>query len=335
MTNKHIPIFIHHETGEKPQAGKDNKQQYLKYCIQQAEKYGNEVYLFGDNANKTWASNWIDVKSINSNKWENFLIFFENFSTYPDAWAKGIFHRFFIFEEYAKKHSINSFFVLDSDILVYDNLESVYDWETIDFAAIMPYSNQLGNEIDNELRWTINAGVSFWSISAISSFTSFCVDVYEKHKDILMPKWEFHKKYSYPGGIGEMSLLYLWNNNNQKLKFLNLCCNNFKGGIFNSDINGSENYKKKEFKCSTILGTKKLQKRNEEIYMTTLSGERIKVYNLHFGGDAKMLMKDYFENGRLKPKTYIIYAAYNFKKRIGNSVRKIKRMKNRIYKNIR
>ena len=79
--NKKIPIFVHHETGEKKQAGKDKKQQYLKSCIQKATENGNRVLLFGDETNKTWCNEWIDVKQIHSDKWEKFKKIHRNRST--------------------------------------------------------------------------------------------------------------------------------------------------------------------------------------------------------------------------------------------------------------
>lgn len=323
-----IPIFIHHETGEKKQAGRDNKQNYLKYCIQQAEKFDNKVILFGDNYNKEWCSNWVNINELNPIKWKQFIEVFENYSTYPEKWAKGIFYRFFLFEEYAKLNNIKSFFVLDSDILVYDNLETIYDWKKIDFAAIRPESNQLGDEIENEYRWTINAGVSYWSKVAIEEFTSYCIDMYQNHKDILTQKWDFHKKYTYPGGVCEMSLLYLWIKNNKNIRFLNLAEKKINGGVFNSNIMGNENYIENEFKYSKIIGLKKIYRFDDRLFLKTQNNELLPLYNIHIVGDSKMLMHDYYYYYKLSIKTYIIYLFYNLKKNIALLFRNIKRWKN-------
>ena len=180
--NKKIPVFIHHEIGEKKQAGKDNRQSYLKQCISQAEKFENEIFLFGDNTNESWARNFIDVKDITSEKWDEFTCYFHNYSTYPEAWAKGIFKRFFLFREYVLKNDVKNFFVLDSDVLLYANLSEFSFWDEIDFAAEMPLRQSLKE--NDELRWTICAGVSYWTQQSICDFIDFCIDTYKNKKNL-------------------------------------------------------------------------------------------------------------------------------------------------------
>lgn len=322
---KCIPVFIHHETGEKSQIGKDQRQLYLMLCIRQAEKSGNDVILFGDNGNKDWCNNWINVKDVHLQKWNQFLVAFENLSTYPDAWAKGIFHRFFIFEQYIKEKNINSFFVLDSDILLYADLSQFDIWNGVDFAASIPESNQLGNEIVNNLRWTINAGVSYWTKNSIINFTDFCIDTYTNRKEILKKKWYFHQIHHYPGGICEMSLLYLWVKANPMMKVLNLVNTGILGIVFNSDINGKEGYFKDEFKLITSLGIKKIYFINEMPYLIKKDGSHVIVQNLHFVGVAKLLMEDIYVYKRVRGKTYFYYTLLNTKMRIGRLYRNIKR----------
>lgn len=324
IRKQEIPVFVHHETGEKTQAGKDKKQQYLKYCIAQAEKYQNEVYLFGDNVNKDWCTKWSHVNSITSEKWLRFYEVFENYSTYPDAWAKGIFHRFFLFEEYARRHNIQKFFVLDSDILVYAKLSDILNWGDYDFAAAMPKNQKLGNGIDNNFRCTVNAGLSFWTLEALTDFTSFCIEVYASKKDMLVPKWQFHQKHHYPGGICEMTLLYLWIQNSN-VRFLNIVEKRLNGKVFNSNINGDENYLSGEYKCSIALDTKCLSFKKGEMLMCSVTGDSIPVYNLHFIGDSKMLMYDYYTYGKLTLKTYLQYALRNARRQAGIVLRYIKR----------
>lgn len=324
IKKQEIPIFVHHETGEKAQAGKDQKQQYLKYCIAQAEKYQNEVYLFGDNVNKDWCEKWVHVNSIFSEKWKCFLNVFENYSTYPDAWAKGIFHRFFLFEEYARENNINQFFVLDSDMLVYAKLADIQAWDAYDFAAAMPYHQKLGNDIENNLRWTINAGLSYWTLEALADFTSFCIEAFTSKKDMLLKKWDFHQKYHYPGGICEMSLIYLWVQEH-KIRFCNIVEKLINGKAFNSDVNGKENYYRNDYKCSITLNTKCLFFKNGELVMKTFAGDFVPVYNLHFIGDSKMLMHDYYTYGKLTIKTYLRYALRNARKQAGILYRRCKR----------
>ena len=93
-----IPIFIYHESDQKPSKGLGKKQSYLKYILKQAESLNARVILFGDESNKEWAAEWYSATSFKSRKWRRFEESFVNLSDYPDEWAKGIFKRFFIVE---------------------------------------------------------------------------------------------------------------------------------------------------------------------------------------------------------------------------------------------
>ena len=320
-----MPVFVHHETGEKKQAGRDKKQQYLKACITTAKESENRVILFGDQTNKEWCDEWVDVKSIRSEKWTRFKSVHENMSTYPDAWALGIFRRFFLFEQYAIDNNISEFFVLDSDILLYEKVADLYDWENVDFAAIIPEVQQLGNEISNELRWTINLGTSYWTIEALSSFLDYCIDTYSNHKDLLQKKWSFHQKYKYPGGVCEMSLAYLWVNATANLRVLNLANPKSNIMLFNGDVNGRENYKRNEFAWNPFLGIKKIRFKNSKPFLKKSSGEYVRVANLHFIGNSKLLMSDYAEKEHIGVNTRGIYVMYSIKRHGGNFYRKIRR----------
>lgn len=43
--NKEIPVLVHHELNAKPQTGGGKNQLYVKYCIEQAERYNKRVIL--------------------------------------------------------------------------------------------------------------------------------------------------------------------------------------------------------------------------------------------------------------------------------------------------
>lgn len=48
------------------------------------------------------------------------------------------------------------------------------------------------------------------TITTLKEFINFCIEIYENRKELLLEKWNAHKDYILPGGICEMSLLYLW-----------------------------------------------------------------------------------------------------------------------------
>lgn len=320
LCNK-IPIFIHHEIGQKKQAGKDKQQFYLKYCISQAEKFGNEVLLFGDYSNKNWTKKFVNVNEISSKKWDEFVCCFENYSTYPDAWAKGIFKRFFLFREYVLTNNIQYFFVLDSDILLYTNLSELNFWNTIDFAGEIPLRQNLIN--DDGFRWTICAGVSYWTKNSICEFVDFCIYTYKDNKHLLLRKWNYHKKNNLPGGVCEMSLLYLWLNNSPNIRYLNLLNTGINDIQFNLNYMTSENYIDNEYQLFPCLGVKRIKFKNGLPYLVKKNNSEILIKNLHFVGNSKLLMHDIYKFQGIKPITYLYYIFWNVRGKLAIFLRKM------------
>lgn len=130
-----IPVLVHHETGEKKQSGGKKNQEYLRYCIAQAKKYNEKVVLLGDNYNKAWCDDWHDANDFITDKWKEFHAVFENLSPYPDAWAEGIFKRFFLFLEYLERNNYEDCVIIDSDVLLYLNVSEYEPFRHCKVAA--------------------------------------------------------------------------------------------------------------------------------------------------------------------------------------------------------
>jgi len=323
IVENRMPILIHHETGEKPQRGGGAKQKYLNYCIKQAEKAGNKVILFGDEANSEWCTSWFDVSSFTSNRWEKFLAHFENLSDYNDEWAKGIFKRFFIFEKYILENDINQFVLLDSDILLYLDVNTYTAFNDYDVATCI-LKNQDFSVLPkgNELRMVANAGFSYWTRNALSSFLDFCINVYENRKDLIYPKYQAHKKYSLSGGVNEMTLIYLWIKHHKDIRHLNLAIRNGHS-TFNSDIRKSYNYFEEEYTVNSKYNIKNVVFKNDTPYLTSLDGELVRAYNLHFIGDSKRLIKDYYYHQNITFKTKCIEFGWLTRTWLGKQKRKL------------
>lgn len=136
--SKIIPVMVHHETGEKAQAAGKKNQEYLKYCIAQAKKYNEKVVLLGDEYNKAWCDDWHNANDFITEKWTKFHAVFENLSTYPTAWAEGIFKRFFLILEYLERNSFEECVIIDSDVLLYLNVSEYEPFRHCKVAAETP-----------------------------------------------------------------------------------------------------------------------------------------------------------------------------------------------------
>ena len=138
-----IPVIVHHETGEKPQTGGKKNQEYLRYCIAQAKKYNEKVVLLGDQYNKDWCDDWHDANDFITDKWKEFHSVFKNLSPYPQAWAEGIFRRFFLILEYLDRYGYDNCVIMDSDILLYTNVSTYEPFRHCKMAAESPLEQDI------------------------------------------------------------------------------------------------------------------------------------------------------------------------------------------------
>lgn len=318
-----IPVLIHHETGEKKQKGGEKNQKYLYYTIKQAEKEGNQVVLFGDEYNRDWCSNWYDASTLESERWKEFEQVFENMSTYPTSWAKGIFKRFFIIEEYLKDKDIDKFILLDSDVLVYLNFSEMFRDCDLDLAYCEPYNQDFNVKDGKNMRMVANVGVSYWTKNALSQFIDFCIQSYRNKNDLLEKKWHIHQREGYAGGVNEMTLVYLWVHTSKNLKYKNLCVEQ-DGRAFMHNYLTEVNYFDKEFIANSYLGYKKVKIQNGmPIGIRKKDGSQVIFYNIHFVGDSKRLEKDFYEKQRITCRSIMleyIYATRNWMAKIVKKV---------------
>ena len=218
-----IPVIVHHETGEKPQTGGKKNQEYLRYCIAQAKKYNEKVVLLGDQYNKDWCDDWHDANDFITDKWKEFHSVFKNLSPYPQAWAEGIFRRFFLILEYLDRYGYDNCVIMDSDILLYTNVSTYEPFRHCKMAAESPLEQDIAVLWKgNGYKWKVCAGVAYFTRQGLIEFTDYCIDMYKNHMDVLMEKWNIHQKYQIYGGVAEMSLLYLWVKTLPEVEFLNL-----------------------------------------------------------------------------------------------------------------
>lgn len=295
-----IPVIIHHETGAKNQSGGKKHQEYLRYCIEQAKKYNQKVVLIGDEYNKNWCSDWHHVDEFPSERYDAFAVVFRNLSAYPDSWANSIFKRFFLIYEYLQKNNETDCVILDSDILLYQNMSNYTPFQDCDTALEIPKLQDLpGAPAGNGLRWTACAGISYFKRDALSDFLDYCTDMYKNHIDFLSQKWELHKQYKLYGGVGEMSLLYLWTKTLPNEKVLNLL-EPFQDTVFDLNMGIPANFTEQEYAYDPILRIKKLiWKDNRPFCLRRSDHRQIGFLALHFVDISKLYMYDFFSFHRI------------------------------------
>ena len=272
---KNLPIMFFHR----------GNQSYLKYVIEQAEKWNDDVWLLGDEANKGFAKNWIDSSELKSDMFQCFLERYEHMSTRPYDIEMFCFESHFRYYEMAKKMGWQKFLTMDSDVLVYQTLtEDIF--ENIEAACGWTNYDDKGKE------GYCDPYVSYWTIDAMEEYLNFCVDVYVSKKEELHTKWNYHLNNRINGGICDMTLLTMWKRETTR-NVMNVT-HEKDGKAFEISVGAPINEFENEYKVSAIRRVKKMKFIDGVPYIFKQSGERVRALVLHCNGHNKKCIK-YFQ----------------------------------------
>lgn len=291
-----LPIVIHHECGD-PSA-----HTYLLDCLRQTAKYNDHTVLLGS---RNWEAllpegvEFVDAQTLSNPRLQAFeRVYVDLAPYYPNSLI--FFRRLFLMEVFLRQRGLTEMILLDSDILVYRNLSDFPKFRDCDFACCIDQDQHFSPEDTQGLRWFANCGISYWTLGALDDFLDFLQDSYENHLDRLKVKYDYHVAHDIPGGVTEMSLLYLWVMDRPRMRFYNMSVPE-DGYAFNNTIWSDVNYSPKEFQVSALTRLKKFTiPRDGTLPIFYLqSGGTVRFYNIHFVGSAKNLMHDYQAYGSL------------------------------------
>ena len=228
MPGEKIPVvFIH--TGKIPV--------YLANAIDQAAAFHNDVILVTDNQHLKLNAKVVQADDINHDEQE-FESYYRHMSTNSYAFEYICIYRWFLLKNLMIKHNLSKVLYLDSDVYLYENTENVVKhYPEFGCAYNVP-------EISEKYYWAGSACCSFWNIRSITEFC-YCIKNYYTTPEIktLEEKWKFHAASNTPGGVCDMTFLYLFSG---FPGFLNLGkVHNGCSFDFNNAI--SDNYYPKEY----------------------------------------------------------------------------------------
>lgn len=310
ISTENIPVIISHFTG---------KPNYLKYALESAQKFNQTVLLIGDQTNQNfWHNHW-DATDIKSPKYQEFLKYYEKMSSYGVDYETGFWKRMFMLEYWMKENDVKKVFLLDSDILTFAN----YAKELSDFffnnnyvAGFMTYAPE---KQKINYYWDSSCHFSYWTIEGIEKFTDFCVEAYRNQnvKNKLESKYKWHLQNNRPGGVCEMTLLFLWSQENDNIINFTKEANNI---VLDHNINMSGNYFDDEY--DTYLGMKKFAFINDLPYCyNKVLMKQVRFLSIHCQGGAKVVMRFLVKSHFLR--NFYFYPIVNITFKV---VQKLKRM---------
>jgi hypothetical protein len=306
LLNKSQVVFVVHSGG----------QSYLTSCIKSSKIQGNHTILIGNDSGAALYADEFFAGEEDCNNYKNFKSSYRHMSTNAESFELLCFKRYFLLLSVAKQKDLKHFWMVDSDVLLLENLNDLTN-----FLTSNGYKASLSSQSRSALHpplYSIGSSphLSFWTIEALENFVEFSVGVYETHGDILRRKYQYHLDNSLKGGICDMTILDLWSRsygsvfNNAKAHLCGL-------SYFDHNINSSLNYESDDVEMDFLLRVKRIFRGEQGYYVWSPSLKReFKIGCLHFQGGAKILMTNFLLNKKLSRCNFLMDKSINYCKRI-------------------
>lgn len=273
---------------------------YLPYVLSQAKfaNPGSNITLIGDNLALqvaqgikgvcTESLDNLDCDSINSFR-QNYYHMSSNLEEFElFCWL-----RWFYLLEHMRRHHISTAFHCDSDVLLYSaikNIKEIYGFEKNKACGFI-----VPKQSFDSFRWGASAHVSYWSNALLKEFCEFSINSFTEPKflDLYKEKYNYHMTVKKPGGICDMTTLYLfWKWNEDRIENLAV---NHDANVIDNNINSGLNYDIDEYAVDANIGIKKVKfiRGCPFLFPSDNSGTLARVHALHFQGGAKHYIREF------------------------------------------
>jgi hypothetical protein len=262
---------------------------YLKTAIKQAVSRGNKVFLITDDASTLTEAQKVLIDYINEEA-EAFSGVYRHLSKNPEEFELRCFQRWGLLKRFMERESLSKVFYCDSDVMLYVNVS----------AELMDTELSYSVPVEQPpFRWSASAHVSVFSYENLCELWKFMMVVYTEHSEAfkqLKEKYKHHLSSGAPGGVCDMTLLYLFS----ETKEITPLCQVLDGITFDHNINSSENSIKNEYEMREVAGPygpmliKNIKLVNKTPCCFNLDlGQTVKFNSLHFQGGAKTFMHQF------------------------------------------
>jgi hypothetical protein len=301
------------------------KQDYLQIAAVETQKSGNKVILIGDDA-KTgkMCSAYYNDSLIDLPNYQEFEAQYVHMSSAPRVFELLCFKRYFYLYAIAKQRGLNQFWMIDSDAIVLQDLSKI----TNDFLLSNNYCAGISTRHQSKYDWASSPHTSFWTLKGLEDFIYFLKNLHKgESRSLLDEKYQWHLNNDIPGGICDMTALFLWQKN--KGDVFNLAKAHHEGfPLFDNNLNEDGNMSAREFLMVKNVRLKKITHEGAQYWAyLQKDGSQISVAALHFQGRAKSCMATFQKTQEI---TYWSYAPYSFvqyvQKRKNSLRRKVKKL---------
>ena len=258
---------------------------YLRYAIEQIRKTNKncEIHLLGDEANAHYGNTikQHDIKKY-SDRSDELTRSYVHYSSLSYEFEIFAIQRWFIIQEFVERHNVNRFFYIDSDVMIYIDVNK----------EINKFSDyQIALSVSPPAHLSVSGHVSFWMNKKIlNDFCDFVFDLYaRKNSPEYLEMVDHYKELQQQGkggGVCDMVLLYFFCRKRSKLVY-NIQTE-INDSLYDTTIMGM-NVGKYFFQKQGYI--KKIYWKNNRPYGKDIkTGKLIGFNSLHFQGDNKDLM---------------------------------------------
>ncbi|HAF96490.1 MAG TPA: hypothetical protein DER10_03630 [Elusimicrobia bacterium] len=273
---------------------------YLPYALYQAKAAspGSDIILLGDG----FTGEGIQVHSLQNLQTPNIQKFKKHYihmSSNTVEFESFCWLKYFYLLEYMRKNQVKFVLYLDSDVLLYSSIEEIKKAYPETF-----WSSGCGVSMPKQdfesFTWCASGHISYWTYELLEEFCEFILNSFidNKYLGLYRGKFNWHLAKKKPGGICDMTTIYLfWNENKDRVQNMLI---NHNGNVFDDNINTATNYYKNEFVFDS--GTKKVKFIDGHPHFLSADGTNtsVRAHALHFQGVGKKYMPDLYTGRPLR-----------------------------------
>lgn len=255
---------------------------YLNYSLNQVKitNPNNPIYLITDTITNRY--DFVNYADINKyfNGANEFAKVYKHMSTNGFENELFCFQRWYILKEFCKEKNFTDFLYLDSDLLIYCNIDSVFEkFKDFDFTVSKKLSPHC---------------CYFPSNDKLNKFCDFIPKLYtdSNYTDRFLTKHKYHLDNKLNGGVCDMTAFNEYQKESfVKAKDLSVIEDN---EVFDDNINDADDFVMKN-------GIKDMNFENGFYYGTLKdTKQKIKFNTLHFQGGAKKFIANHYLGNNLK-----------------------------------
>lgn len=259
---------------------------YLRHSLGRASAAaaGRPVYLIGDRPPPALVQGvrFVPMDSL-APAWLRFTASYRHMSSQPYAAELRCWQRWWLLLALQEREALRTVLHLDSDALLFSPPQAIAPPDLPHgYALCVP------SWADDDLQWAASGHCSIWSRDALRSFCDFATTIFEQPTtaEVLARKWAWHQEHRLPGGVTDMSGLYLfWAGHGRPSSLTRARLE----GVVDDNLNTTSNFLRNEYLGGWRHKSLAFPESGGPRLMSTL-GSSVPAQVLHCQGVAKPIM---------------------------------------------